>query len=70
MNVLGEGHPKTLVSREHLGLTFGNQGRWKEAQAVEVPLLESSKTILGVEDPGTLRRMQNLARTWKSLGHA
>lgn len=65
-DVLSEGHPNTLDSMEHLGLTFMNHGPWMEAEALEVSLSESSKTILGAKHPSTLRRMRILARTWKS----
>ena len=34
--VLGEEHPSTLSSMADLASTYGNQGRWKEAEALFV----------------------------------
>lgn len=34
--MLGEEHPETLFSMGNLALTYWNQGRWKEAEDIEV----------------------------------
>jgi hypothetical protein len=34
--VLGKEHPDTLTSMANLALTFWNQGRWKEAEDLNV----------------------------------
>ncbi|KAH8889893.1 hypothetical protein GQ53DRAFT_651431, partial [Thozetella sp. PMI_491] len=44
------------------------QGRWDEAERLEVEVMETRKTKLGAEHPDTLTSMNNLALTWKSLG--
>ena len=57
-----------LTSMGDLALTYGNLGRWKEAEQLEVQVLETTKRVLGEEHPDTLRIMNNLAYTLKSQG--
>jgi hypothetical protein len=45
-----------------------NDREWKEAEELEVQVLETRKRVLGMEHPGTLMSMANLAFTWKSQG--
>ncbi|KAK0749762.1 hypothetical protein B0T18DRAFT_365507 [Schizothecium vesticola] len=52
----------------NLAATFSNQGRWSEAEELEVHVLETRKTKLGVDHPDTLTCMANLACTWKDQG--
>jgi hypothetical protein len=52
----------------NLASTYRNQGRWKEAEELEVQVMETRKTVLGAEHPSTLTSMNNLARTWKDQG--
>jgi hypothetical protein len=52
--------------RQNLALTYRNQGRWEEAEALDVQVMETSKTKLGDSHPDTLSSMNNLAFTWKS----
>ena len=66
--MLGEEHPDTLSSMAHLASTFGNQERWKEAEGLDVQVLEARKRVLGEEHPDTLSSMHNLAFTWKFQG--
>ena len=61
-------HPSTLTSMANLASTYRNQGRWKEADSLEVPVIETRKRVLGEEHPDTLTSMNNLAFTWKSQG--
>ena len=48
--------------------TYRNQGRWKEAEELEVQVMEARKTVLGKEHPDTLIVMNNLAITFKRQG--
>lgn len=66
--LLGEEHPHTLTSMANLALTYRLQGRWKEAQELEVAVLEIRKRVLGEEHPYTLISMNNLAFTWQWQG--
>ncbi|KAF1829132.1 hypothetical protein BDW02DRAFT_510708, partial [Decorospora gaudefroyi] len=45
-----------------------NQGRWDDAEKLEVQVMETRKTKLGADHPDTLASMNNLAYTQKSLG--
>ncbi|KAJ0358883.1 hypothetical protein COL26b_014447 [Colletotrichum chrysophilum] len=64
---LGEEHPSTLTSMANLASTYRNQGRWKEAEELEVRVMETRKRVLGEEHPNTLTSMHNLVFTWKDL---
>src|SRR5438477_12756555 len=51
-----------------LGRTYKDQGRWEEAEKLEVQVMETRKTKLGADHPDTLTSMANLAFTWKDRG--
>ncbi|KAJ5519017.1 Tetratricopeptide-like helical [Penicillium expansum] len=65
---LGEDHPDTLASMTHLSLMYWNQGRWEEAEPLQVQVLETYKTTLGEDHPDTLASMTNLAWTYWNQG--
>ncbi|KAF1830845.1 hypothetical protein BDW02DRAFT_506598, partial [Decorospora gaudefroyi] len=48
--------------------TYRNQGWWKEAEELEVQVMETRKRVLGEEHPSTLISMNNLAFTFMALG--
>lgn len=52
----------------NLASTYGNQGRWDEAEKLQVEVMATSKTKLGADHPSTLTSMANLAFTWQSQG--
>ena len=52
----------------NLASMYRNQGRWKEAEQLEVQVMETSLRVLGNEHPDTLTRMANLAFTLKDKG--
>jgi Tetratricopeptide repeat len=58
--VLGPEHPDTLTSMNNLAATYGNQGRWPEAEKLNVQVMEARKTVLGPEHSDTLTSMGNL----------
>ncbi len=66
--VLGIEHPDTLTSMANLASTFWNQGRWKEAEELEVQVMETRRRVLGLEHPDTLTSMANLASTFWNQG--
>src|SRR3984957_16503647 len=43
-------------------------GRWKEAEVLQVSVMETSKRVLGKEHPDTLMSMRNLASTYWDQG--
>jgi Tetratricopeptide repeat len=51
--VLVAERPSTLSSMANLELTFWNQGRWKDAEELEVQAMEAFKRALGAEHPHT-----------------
>src|SRR5438477_6170924 len=51
-----------------LGRTYKDQGRWEEAEKLEVEVMETSKTKLGADHPSTLTSMANLASTFWNQG--
>jgi len=64
---LGAVHPSTVMSMANLASTYRNQGRWEEAEKLEVQV-KTSKTKLGVDYPLTLTSMANLASTYINQG--
>ncbi|CAG1963156.1 unnamed protein product, partial [Fusarium graminearum] len=65
---LGPDHPDTLTSMANLASTFWNQGRWEEAEKLEVEVMEARKEKLGPDHPDTLTSMANLASTYRNQG--
>ncbi|RDK41730.1 hypothetical protein M752DRAFT_319773 [Aspergillus phoenicis ATCC 13157] len=63
--MLGPEYPDTLASMANLASIYWNQGRLKEAEELEVQVLELRKRVLGPEHPDTLASMANLAFAWK-----
>jgi tetratricopeptide (TPR) repeat protein len=61
-------HPDTLISMANLASTYRNQGRWKEAEELEVQVMETRERVLGEEHPDTLTSMANLAVTYRNQG--
>ena len=48
LRVLGEEDPDTLTSMANLVSTYSNQGRWKEAEELEVQGSEQAKPQAGL----------------------
>jgi len=65
---LGEEHPHTLTSMANLAATCKNQGQWKEAEALELLVIEKRNHVLGEEHPDTLKSIANLAATSRNQG--
>ncbi|XP_006457695.1 hypothetical protein AGABI2DRAFT_190134 [Agaricus bisporus var. bisporus H97] len=51
-----------------LALVYSEQGQWKEAEALQVMVMEKRKRLLGDDQPHTLTSMGNLALTYWNLG--
>ncbi|KAM0231792.1 hypothetical protein ACHAPO_008374 [Fusarium lateritium] len=60
-NILGPDYPNTLTSVFHLASTYSNQGRWEEAEQLEVEVMEAFRTNFGFDHPKTLVSMANFA---------
>ncbi|KAJ5034825.1 hypothetical protein NUH16_006270 [Penicillium rubens] len=59
---------QTLNSTAMLASVYRLEGRWEEAEQLEVQVMETSKTKLGVVHPDTLASMNNLALTYGNQG--
>jgi Tetratricopeptide repeat len=66
--VLTAEHPDTLRSMANLAATYRQQGRWNEAEKLQVNVMEMSQRLFGAEHPDTLRSMSNLAATYSQQG--
>jgi len=53
----------------NLASTYRNQRQWKEAEELDVQVMETSSRALGDEHPSTLTGMNNLAFTLKGQGY-
>jgi hypothetical protein len=51
VRVLGDEHPDTLTSMADLASTYSNQGRWKEAEELEVRVMELGRGCLARSIP-------------------
>ena len=47
--LLGAEHPHTLLSMGNLASIYCKQGRWNEAEQLEVQVMEMRKKLLGTE---------------------
>jgi hypothetical protein len=68
--VLGEEHLNTLMSIGNLAAIYQNQGRFREAEELELQLIETRKRVLGEEHPNTLMSIGNLALTYQNQGRS
>ena len=65
---LGQHHTDTLASTAMVALSRKDQGRWGEAEELEVQVMETTKRLLGEEHPDTLTSIANLASTYWNQG--
>ena len=61
--LLGQEHEDTLASKAILSSVYRLRGRWDIAEELEVQVVETRKKKLGVDHPGTLSSIANLAAT-------
>jgi hypothetical protein len=52
----------------NLASTYRDQGRWEEAEELEVQVMETSLRVIDAEHPDTLTSMANLASTYGNQG--
>ena len=63
---LGENHRVTLTSKSVLARIDCDQGRYEEAEAMQLQLVETGTRVLGAEDLDTLAFQSDLASTYTS----
>jgi hypothetical protein len=49
--LLGAEHPHTFLSMGNLANIYGSQGRWNEAEQLEIQVMDMRKKLLGAEHP-------------------
>ncbi|KAK4170640.1 hypothetical protein QBC36DRAFT_150906, partial [Triangularia setosa] len=68
----GQGQENLLRYPSFIGATLGriyyDEGRWEEAEKLNVQVMETFKTKLGDDHPDTLKSMANLASTYRNQG--
>ena len=67
-NLPGADDPKTDILNMVLRWLENGINRRKEAEELEVQVMETSLRVLGQEHPDTLTSMNNLAFTWRTQG--
>jgi tetratricopeptide (TPR) repeat protein len=68
LEILGAEDEETLSSTAMLAIAYRLEGRWEEAEQLDVQVMETSKTKLGADHPDTLTSMANLASTYRKQG--
>ncbi|KAG9568778.1 hypothetical protein KCU77_g642, partial [Aureobasidium melanogenum] len=61
-------HKQDVYCMLNLATIYSNQGRWEEAEELQVSVLESHKRVVGEEHPHTLTSMAHLASTYSHQG--
>ena len=65
-NALEVKHIGVLKTLASLGANLRNQGQWKEAEELEIRIMETMKKVLGPDHPSTLASMANLVLIYRS----
>ena len=58
----------SIRTQSNFALTLYEAGKWKEAEELNVQVMETRKRVLGLEHPDTLASMGNLASTYRNQG--
>jgi tetratricopeptide (TPR) repeat protein len=66
--LLGPEHPATLLTIGNLARIYSEQGRWDEAEHLELQVMNIRKKLFGTEHQHTLLSMGNLASTYFDQG--
>ena len=68
LKLYGAEDERTLDSAAMLAVAYQLEGRWEEAEQLEVQVMEISKTKLGADYPDTLSSIANLAANFCNQG--
>jgi tetratricopeptide (TPR) repeat protein len=68
LKLLGAQAEEALASTAMLAEAYALEGRWDEAEQLQVQVMETRKTKLGADHPDTLMSMANLASTYLKQG--
>lgn len=64
----GKEHISTLIAMGNLASTYWNEGRWKEAEVLQIQVLAAQQKTLGDDHPHALVTMTSLALTYRDQG--
>jgi tetratricopeptide (TPR) repeat protein len=56
----GENNPNSLGQKSNLAQLFARQGKWAEAKALELEVLEIRKRTLGMDNPTTIQCLSSI----------
>ncbi|OQE16973.1 hypothetical protein PENSTE_c022G00411, partial [Penicillium steckii] len=68
--LLGHEHEEVIDCTSMLATAYWLDGRWEEAEQLNVQVMETRKTKLGEDHPDTLSSMANLASTYRDQDEA
>ncbi|QKX61690.1 uncharacterized protein TRUGW13939_08845 [Talaromyces rugulosus] len=68
IKISGAEDEEALSSTAMLADVYRFEGRWEEAEKLEVQVMKTHKTKLGADHPSTLTSMANLASTYRDQG--
>ncbi|KAJ5286714.1 hypothetical protein N7478_002400 [Penicillium angulare] len=68
LKFFGAENEKTLQSTAILAAAYSDEGLWKDAEQLEMLVMETRKTKLGEDHPDTLTSIANLALTYSAQG--
>jgi hypothetical protein len=54
---------QNILTLNNLALTYRDQGQWKEAEKLQVQVIQASKQLLGEAHPDRLRYIGDLEET-------
>ena len=66
--VHGVVQPFVINAIADLAATYQYLGKYKEAEKLQIQVLDARKRIIGVEHPDTINAMEQLAATYQNLG--
>jgi tetratricopeptide (TPR) repeat protein len=66
---LGDQHPDTALSLDHLAMDYGLLGNWSKALEFSLQALAIRRTVLGDEHPETATSLKHVGRQYRELGN-
>lgn len=67
-DVQGPKHPDTITAIANLASAYYSQGRWSEAETLQLEVLKLPQEVLGSKHPDTITAISNLASTYSRQG--
>ena len=70
MAIREKAHTDIAVSLNNLATLYYRQGRYDEAERLQLEVLKLYKEVLGIKHPDTISAMANLASIWWQQGRS